>query len=117
MAIGNSNQYQLMVEHSYRFARDEVIIKIVKHTQDGVVPIKLALSELPMVPQNTEMDVEIGNAIPRELAELMLAAFGRYFLSSEGDLVETNARLERELAKANLRLDNLISGIGKLGGK
>lgn len=118
MAIGNSDQFRVMVEDSYRFGQDEIILKIVKRTRDGYVPVKLSYSVVmdELIPPNTVSDADIDSAIPRELAELLLAAFGRYFLSSEGDILATNRRLTRDLERVTKQLESLIAGIGKLGG-
>lgn len=115
MAISNGDRFLIMIDGSYRFAQDEVILKIVKRTQDGLVPIKFTLTEQGVIPQDEVSDVEIGTPIPRELAELMLSAFGRYFLSTEGDLVLTNQRLMSELERVTKQLESLINGIGRLG--
>lgn len=115
MAIGNSDRFQIMVDDSHRFAMDEILLKIVKRTTDGYVPIKFTYSEGEVIPPNTET-VDISTPIPRELAELMLAAFARFFLSAEGDLVTTNQRLSRELERVTKQLESLIAGIGRLGG-
>lgn len=115
MAIGSSDRYRVMVEDSYRFAQDEVILNVVKQTRDGYVPVYVRFTEGEIIPQNTVTDAEIGAPVPRELAELILAAFGRYFLSTEGDLVVTNQRLTRELHRVTQQLESLIAGIGRLG--
>lgn len=127
MATGANDRYRIMVDDSYRFAQDEVIVKIVKRTMDGYIPIKITITEGELVPYNVATfpynvatsveDEQLSVAIPRELAELMLAAFARYFLSSEGDIVQTVQRQKRELERVTLQLEMLIAGIGRLGGK
>lgn len=118
MAIGNSDRFRIMIDDSYRFAQDEVILRIVERTSEGYRPAMLTYSvateALPIDGRECE---PITTAIPRELAELLLSAFGRYFLSSEGDLLATNQRLKRELEQVTRQLNNLIEGIGRLSGK
>lgn len=121
MSTGNSDRYRIMIDDSWRFANDEVILKIAFRTPQGYRPVTLGFNvrdeitiEGPSAAE--EWADEWSSALPRELAELLLTALGRYFLSVEGDLVITNQRLKRELARVTKQLEDLISGIGRLGG-
>lgn len=116
MATGMSDRYRIMVDDSFRFGQDEVTVKIALRTQDGYRPVKFMFDVGEEVPADATSETTItATTIPRELAELMLAAFARYFLSAEGDVVITNQRLKRELERVTLQLEMLISGIGRLG--
>jgi len=119
MTLASSGMYQIMVDDSYRFAQDEVIVKIALRTQDGYRPVTFTFyvgDEIPAGAAIAEVDAPVTTAIPRELAELMLAAFARHFLSAEGDIVQTVQRQKRELERVTKQLEDLIAGIGRLGG-
>lgn len=114
-ATANSSNYRMMINANYRFGTDETIIKIVERVQDGYRPITFTFHVGETVPAGIEIDVP-GSAIPNELAELMLSAFAAYYLSADGDVVATNRKLKRELERVTKQLEDLIAGIGKLGG-
>lgn len=116
--VGSTNRFRLMINDSYRFAQDEVILQIVMKEQGSYRPVTLTCTiadeVIPYTP-NTEISVELPQTVmPKELAELLLSAFGRYFLSSEGDLVATVERQKRDLARVTKQLEDLIAGIGRL---
>lgn len=119
MSFASEGDYRILIDDSYHFARDEVIVKIVIKTPGGIRPVTLEFKvgdEITYDGSTGPVNPE-GTAIPRELAQLMLAAFGRYFLSSEGDIVHTIERLEAEKRRLSAQLDALIAGMGRLGGK
>ncbi len=114
-AVANSSNYRMMIDANYKFGVDETGILIVQRVQDGYRPVSITFEYGDVVSPMVSVDIE-GSPIPNELAELMLSAFAAYFLSAEGDVVQTNRRLRRDLERVTKQLESLIAGIGKLGG-
>lgn len=120
MAIGNSGPYRMSVDADFNFMRDELVIHVVRRTQDGYVPITLTFVEGDPVTFDATTE-EGGNPfpafnMPRELAELWMATLAGYLLGVEGDLVRANQDLKNRLQRSQTQLENLIAGIGRLGG-
>lgn len=120
MAIGSSENYRMSIEqHPEGFMRDEVTLQIVKKAPDGVYPITLTFKVGEFISYDegvSLVDVIPVNTFSRELAELMLSSFGRYFLSADGDLVTATRNLRSQLERVTKQLESLIAGIGRLGG-
>lgn len=119
MSVGSSDRFRISIEDSYLFARDEVVIRIVRKEPDGYRPVTFSfvISDEVISYDGTASIEPPECVMPREIAELLLSGFGRHFLSSEGDLVATHERLKRELARVTKQLEDLIAGIGRLGGQ
>lgn len=117
-STGDLNQFhgwQVIAEHGWRFARDEIEIRIAARTHDNqrliAEPIKIELA--PYVDNAGPILME-PTVFPRELAEALYNAIGHTLTGIDKPYDEI-VRLRRELNKEHARVDALISGIGSLG--
>jgi hypothetical protein len=120
MAIGNNGDYRMAVDADYHFAADLIQCRLVRRTIGGYVPITVTFEEgEPMeVSALSTVDAPPAFTIPRELAELFMGTFAAYLLGvPDGDLVRANQELRHQLSRVTSQLDNLIAGIGRMGGK
>lgn len=118
MSMGYSENWTVKIDQDHlHFGRDQLTLTVIeKLSREGYRPVTLTL-EYGEVVELAAADVELPSTVlPRELCELLLSALARYLLGAEGDVVATINRLRLELVQSNQRLDNLISGIGRLGG-
>lgn len=112
------NQWRVHISHdgAGSFMRDELSIFIGCMSPDGahyVQPLEVKLSEA--FPNGTTVIPEFEpTRLPVELVEALFDAL-TYTLTGVADPVREIALLRRQLAEANKRVDNLISGIGRLG--
>lgn len=100
------------------FFRDEVRVFIAHRVPDGLQvaePLTLKLSD-PIPLEASEVPSMEPTILPRELAEALLNTLGHVLLG-HGDMVSEICRLRHALATSERRVDQLIAGIGRLGGK
>lgn len=110
--------WRVRVEHSYRFAYDELLLFIVKRDMEETRPLKPIVFELgdaiPEIPSSQDEQLQ-PTQISRELAEQLFEQLGYHLLGVAEPLREIH-RLRRELEETKKRLDKLIDGIGRMGG-
>jgi hypothetical protein len=119
MAIGSSGDYRMSVDADYHFAADLIQCRLVRRTLHGYVPLTITIEEGEPMTVDALSTTEAPPAftMPRELAELMMATFAGYLLGvPDGDLVRANQELRHQLSRVTNQLDNLIAGIGRMGG-
>jgi hypothetical protein len=119
MAIGNNGSYRMAVDADYHFAADLIQCRLVRKTQEGYVPLTITIEEgEPMkVSPHAVSEAPPPFTIPRDMAELFMGTFAAYLLGvPDGDLVRANQDLRHQLSRVTNQLDNLIAGIGRLGG-
>jgi len=100
------------------FMRDELSIFIGCAGPNGAhyaLPIEIKLSEAFPIDTSVVPEFE-PTRLPVELAEVLFEAL-TFTLTGVADPVREIAQLRRQLSDANKRLDNLIAGIGRMGGK
>lgn len=101
------------------FMRDIVKVHIAYRSPDGtftvVAPMPFTLGEgfPPGVEVRSELPASM--EIPRDLAELLLNALGHAVLGAPR-MADRIRDLEQQLRVSERRVDNLIAGIGRLGG-
>lgn len=101
------------------FLRDHVKLFMAYKDENGISAVAPLVLEMTVpVPDTTDVtQISIPpTSIPRELAEQIFTQLGYLLLGVSDPIVEIQ-RLRRELIRANERVDNLINGIGRLGGK
>lgn len=111
--------WRARVEHDYHFALDQLRLFVAKRIDtETIQPVQVEFRDLEPVESPAPIEYTLPHTIiPRELAEVLMNAFAGALLGTEGrDLIAENQRLKRELRHTNHRLDNLITGIGQLGG-
>jgi hypothetical protein len=116
MVTGHNNKYAVDVQSDINFALDQCVLRMIQKGQDGYRPITLTLELGDPVDYGTYSKIP-ESKFPNELAELLLSALAKHYLSVEGDLVATVHRLQREKDQAVKQLNMLIAGIGRLGGQ
>lgn len=110
---GTSGYWRVMIEQG-DFMRDTIKLHIGYRTQEGLriaKPFVIELGEAIAPEVITPVEQE-PTELPRELAELLTTHLGHMLIGS-GDMVTTIRQLRSDLAKANKRVDDLISGIGQ----
>lgn len=108
--------WRVLVEHDFNFAKDQLKLYVAFSNEQGMRMLKPLSFQLGDYVEVTVPDVpNEPTFIPRELAEQIYAKLGYLFIGTNDSLHEIN-RLQTELNKANIRLEKLIDGIGRMGG-
>lgn len=116
MAIGSRGAYRCAVDDDYHFAADLVQIRLVRKELDGYRPITVTFEEGEWMDGVTAENPP-AFTMPRELCELLMSVFASYLIGApDGDLVRTVYDLRQQLSRVTNQLENLIAGIGRLGG-
>lgn len=116
MATVGSENYRMQINRDYNaFVRDELTLMIIRSVGGKTQPVILRLEYITDNLDETQQ-VPTSN-LPTELCELLLTALARELLSAESDLVKENHKLRNQLERVTKQLDNLIAGIGMLGGQ
>lgn len=111
------NEWRVQVTNHYSFALDQVHL-VIGRVQDGMLyPIKpIEFEFLPGIPMGTSFDGELPvTVISRELAEQLVHRIS-FCLLGVDDPVNEIIKLRGELARTHRQLENLIDGIGRIGG-
>lgn len=112
--------YRMKVDPDFDFARNALLITIVKRAENGFVPVTIEIKEHELVPVPSNTAISDSDTIPsvidRDFAEAFLSVLANGLLGAGGDLVREHHRLKNELTRANRQLEKLIDGIGRLGG-